>query len=153
MKHKKLLFVIVAMMLALGVASSSFGQSDTLIIWADGTRAPVLEEVGARFEEEFGVAVEVQELEFGDIRDNLKTAAPAGEGPDIIIGAHDWLGELVANNLVQPLDLSDIEEDFLPAALQAFVYDGQLYGLPYATENIAFVYNPETGGNTADHLG
>ena len=34
-----------------------------------------------------------------------RVAGPAGEGPDIIIGAHDWLGELVTNGLLAPIDL------------------------------------------------
>ena len=33
--------------------------------------------------------------------------------------------------------------DYLPAAIDAFTYDGQLYGVPYATENIAFFCNPD----------
>jgi len=116
-------------------------QDDALNIWADDTRAPILEELGAQFEEEFGIPVVVSELGFGDIRDQFKTAAPAGEGPDIIIGAHDWLGELAVNGLLAQLDLSDIADHFLPASLAAFSYDGAQYGLPYAAENVAFIRN------------
>ena len=114
-----------------------------LVIWADSTRAPALEALAADFEAEYGASIEIVEVGFGDIRDQFKVAAPAGEGPDIIIGAHDWLGELVVNGLLEPLDLGDKAEQFLDAAVQAFVYEGKLYGMPYATENVAFVYNPE----------
>lgn len=138
----KLFSVMLVALIAIGVFAPVAAQG-SLVIWADDTRAPILEELGAAFEAEFGVPVVVQELGFGDIRDNFKTAGPAGEGPDIIIGAHDWLGELVVNGLLAPIDLGDLEELFLPAAVQAFVYDGELYGVPYATENVAFVYNPE----------
>ncbi len=137
-----LLTALVLVLSALGPVA--IAQEDSqLVIWADDTRSPILAEVGARFTEEFGVEVVVQELGFGDIRDGLKVAGPAGEGPDIIIGAHDWLGELTLNGLVMPLDLGDRESDFLPAAVQAFFYEGELYGMPYAMENVAFVYNPE----------
>ena len=81
--------------------------------------------------------------EFGSIRDDLKIAGPAGEGPNIIIGAHDWLGELVENGLLAEIDLGAQSDMFLPAAVQAFTYDGALYGMPYATENVAFVYNTD----------
>ena len=114
-----------------------------MTIWADDTRAPILEELGAQFEEEFGISVIVHELGFGDIRDQFKTAAPAGEGPDIIIGAHDWLGELAVNGLLAEIDVSDVADQFLPASLSAFVYEGVQYGLPYAAENVAFVRNTE----------
>ena len=126
------------------VLSTCEEGAPSLTIWADDTRANILQEVGASFESETGVCVSVVEKGFGDIRDDLKVAGPAGEGADIIIGAHDWLGELVENGLLAPIDLTeDIQTNFLDAALQAFIYDGELYGIPYATENVAFVYNPE----------
>lgn len=119
------------------------GDGPTLTIWADDTRSPVLEEIGNAFEAEYGVQVVVTQKEFGSIRDDLKIAGPAGEGPDIIIGAHDWLGELVENGLLAEIDLGAQSDMFLPAAVQAFTYDGALYGMPYATENVAFVYNTD----------
>jgi maltose/maltodextrin transport system substrate-binding protein/arabinogalactan oligomer/maltooligosaccharide transport system substrate-binding protein len=115
----------------------------SLVIWADNTRAPALEAVASDFEAQYGVKVEIVEIGFGDIRDQFKVAAPAGEGPDIIIGAHDWLGELVVNGLLAEIDLGEKADQFLDAAVNAFMYDGKLYGMPYATENVAFVYNPE----------
>lgn len=118
-------------------------EGPALTIWADDTRSPILAELGAAFEEQYGLKVVVTEKAFGDIRDDLKVAGPAGEGPDIVIGAHDWLGELAENGLLAEIDLGDKADLFLPAAVQAFVYDGTLYGMPYATENVAFVYNPE----------
>lgn len=114
-----------------------------LTIWADDTRAPVLSALGAAFEEQYGLRVVVTEKAFDNIRDDFKVAAPTGEGPDIIIGAHDWLGELVENGLLAGIELGEKDALFLPAAVQAFVYDGVLYGLPYATENVAFVYNTD----------
>jgi maltose/maltodextrin transport system substrate-binding protein/arabinogalactan oligomer/maltooligosaccharide transport system substrate-binding protein len=124
-------------------AAPAEGDGPTLTIWADDTRAPVLEALGADFEAEYGVRIVVTQKEFGGIRDDLKVAGPAGEGPDIIIGAHDWLGELVENGLLAEIDLGAMADQFLPAAVQAFTYDGVLYGMPYATENVAFVYNSE----------
>ncbi len=114
-----------------------------LLVWADELRAPIISELGNQFAAEFNITLVVQEMGFGDIRDQLAVAGPAGEGPDIIIGAHDWLGQLVSNGLVAPLDLGAKAGEFLPAAVNAFVYEGQLYGVPYATENIAFFCNPD----------
>ena len=86
------------------------------MIWADDTRKPVIEEIATTFAEENGITVAVQELEFGQIREQLSLAAPAGDGPDIVIGAHDWLGELVSNGVLEPLDLSAIAGDFQDVA-------------------------------------
>ncbi|MDQ7030393.1 MAG: extracellular solute-binding protein [Ardenticatenia bacterium] len=114
-----------------------------LVIWADENRAPIMQELAEEFKAQYGVELVVQQVSFGDLREQFKVAAPAGEGPDIIIGAHDWLGELVVNGLIAPLDLGDQQDQFLDVALQAFSYDGQLYGMPYLTENVAFFYNPD----------
>jgi len=118
-------------------------KEGTLTIWVDGGRVKAITDLGEKFTEKYGVPVAVQELGFGDVRDQLKISGPAGEGPDIIIGAHDWLGELVSNGLLEPLDLDDKANDFDPVSLQAFTYNGQLYGLPYAVEAIALIYNKD----------
>lgn len=118
-------------------------QGDSILIWADGERAPLLAELGEAFEEEFGVVVEVQEMGLGDIRDQLLVAGPAGEGPDIAIIPHDHTGQLVANGAIVPMDLGDLAEEFLPAALNLFTYNNELWGMPYAMENIALVRNTE----------
>jgi len=73
----------------------------------------------------------------------LKLAGPAGQGPDIIIGANDWLGELVSNGLIDPVDFSAKTSQFDPVAVKAFTYDGKTYGLPYSTEAIALAYNKD----------
>jgi arabinogalactan oligomer / maltooligosaccharide transport system substrate-binding protein len=118
------------------------GDAD-LVIWADDTRTPVLEPIAAAFSEAEGVNVQVLEVPFDEIRDNLSVQGPAGEGPDIIIGAHDWLGELVSNGVVEPLDLGPAASEYSEVAVQAFTYDGQTYGLPYAIENIALIRNAD----------
>lgn len=114
-----------------------------LLIWADDTRAPVLNDLKPKVLEETGVCLNIQILPFGDIRSQMSLAAPAGEGPDIFVGAHDWLGELYTNGVVAPMDLGAKAADFDPVALQAFTYEGALYGLPYAVENVAFVCNTD----------
>lgn len=118
------------------------GETDgELVIWADEARVNVLGPFAEEFSATYGVEVVVQELEFGDIRDRVAVAGPAGEGPDIFIGAHDWLGQLVASGVVAPLDLVAVEDDLLDVAVEAFTFEGVTYGLPYAVESIALVRN------------
>jgi arabinogalactan oligomer / maltooligosaccharide transport system substrate-binding protein len=114
-----------------------------LVIWADDTRTPVIEPFAERFAEEEGITVAVQEVPFDDLDDLVILQGPAGEGPDVFIGAHDWLGQLVENGVVAPMDLGDRSGDFLEVATQAFTYDGTNYGLPYSIENIALVRNTD----------
>lgn len=113
-----------------------------LVIWADDTRTAVLQPFADQFAEDNGITVALQELAFDEIRAQFSTAAPAGEGPDIIVGAHDWLGELVTNGLVAPVDLPNADA-YADVAIEAMTYDGQLYGVPYAIENIALIRNTD----------
>jgi len=117
----------------------------TLRIWADDTRTPILLGLADDFLAEYNVALEVEDLGVvQDIRSQVIIAIPAGEGPDIFIGVHDWLGALVESGLVAPLDLGDRESDFVQSNLDAFTYtDGNLYGMPYASENLGFFYNTD----------
>jgi arabinogalactan oligomer/maltooligosaccharide transport system substrate-binding protein len=117
--------------------------SPVIRIWADNNRRPALLEVESAFEEEYGVELLIEQVGFGDIRRLISTAGPAGEGPDIIVGAHDWLGELVAGGILAPIDLGDLTSDFAPAAIDAFTYDGELYGMPNGTENLALLINTD----------
>ena len=113
----------------------------SLTVWVDADRAGVLEDVATAFEDERGVSVELVTKDFGAIRDEFITQAPTGNGPDIIVGAHDWLGKLVQNGVVAPLELGDKASEFQDVAVTAMSYEGQTYGLPYSVENIALVRN------------
>lgn len=113
----------------------------TLVVWADETRAPILQALADEFEAAYGVGLEVQQV--ADINDQLPIAAPAGEGPDIFIGPHDRLGGWVSSGLLAPIDLGAKSDQFLPATLTAFTYDGKLYGMPYAFENMGLFRNTD----------
>ena len=114
-----------------------------LVIWADEKRAPVLEEVAPKVLEETGVALTIEQFNFDDLREQVTQAAPAGEGPDIFIGAHDWTGELAADGIATAIDLGGREGEWVDVSKVAFNYNGSLYGLPYATEAIALYYNAD----------
>lgn len=120
---------------------TSAPASGTLTIWADELRAEPLTEVAAQFEEENGVKIEIVQKNFDDIRPEFLAQAPTGEGPDIIVGAHDWTGELVTSGVVAPIDLGATADGFSDVAVNAFSYEGSNYGVPYGIENIALVRN------------
>ena len=113
----------------------------TIRIWADDTRSAILLNLADDFFETYQVEVIVEEV--ANIRDQFIISAPAGEGPDIIIGAHDWIGALIASGLLAPVDLGPKAGEFTDVSLAGFAFDGQLYGMPYATENLAFFYNAD----------
>lgn len=111
-----------------------------LVIWTDADRAPALTKYATQFGDENSVKVAVQVAP--DTRQQFKDATNVGKGPDIVVGAHDWLGELVQNNTVAPINLSaDVAAKFAPNAIAATKFNGQTYGVPYAVENIALIRN------------
>lgn len=135
---------LALLVLAALVGGSALGaEKGKITIWADDTRAPVFQAVGELYTLATGIPVEVVQISFGDIRGQFTTAAPAGAGPDLIIGAHDWVGELAASGLLAQIRLPPgLAAQFDRVTLEAFTY-GVLYGLPYAREGIALVYNTE----------
>jgi len=116
-------------------------EEGKLLIWADDLRANLMRELADEFTAKYKIPVEVQELNMGDIRDQLGVAGPAGKGPDLLIGPHDWLGQLIVNGLIEPIDLGTKAKDFAPVALEAFSWGDELYGVPYAIEAVGLIYN------------
>lgn len=114
-----------------------------LAIWADALFAPTIEEISRAFTEQYGVQVVVQPMSMDDVREQTLIAAPAGEGPDLIEGPHDWLGALVEAGILAPIDLGEKEDLLLPAAIQSFTYAGKLYGMGLITENVALFRNKD----------
>ena len=125
------------------------GSGAELVIWTDEEREQAISDAAAAFEEETGATVTLVQKNFEDLRNDFIAQVPTGEGPDITVGAHDWLGALVAAGVVDTIDLGDKASEFEPVALEAMTYDGQLYALPYSLETIALVQNVDLVGAEA----
>jgi len=112
-----------------------------IVLWADEKRATALETVVPAFTEATGVDVEIVLVDFGSIREEVITKGPVGEGPDLFVGASDWVGELATNGALAVLDLGTRSGEFTEASVAALNYQGAQHGLPYATEAVALYYN------------
>lgn len=125
------------------------GDGAELVIWTDAEREAAITAAAEAFEEETGAKVTLVQKNFEDLRNDFIAQVPTGEGPDITVGAHDWLGALVAAGVVDTIDLGDKSSEFEQVALDAMTYDGQLYALPYSLETIALVQNVDLVGAEA----
>ncbi|MDN3496019.1 extracellular solute-binding protein [Planococcus sp. APC 4015] len=132
-----------------GGSSAAPEGGGELVIWTDENRQPAIEAAAAAFEEETGTTVTLVQKNFEDMRADFISQVPTGEGPDITIGAHDWLGALVAAGVVDTIDLGDKADSIEQVAIEAMTYDGQLYALPYALEAVALVQNTDLVGEEA----
>jgi len=74
-------------------------------------------------------------------RDEFIKAVPAGKGPDLMVGAHDWTGQLVGAGVVAPVALGGLSTAFSSATKSGFTVGGKLYGMPIYSENIALIWN------------
>ncbi|MEU8612949.1 maltose ABC transporter substrate-binding protein [Actinoplanes sp. NPDC048791] len=146
--------VVTALALALAAAGcSSGGDPETpssaapagaggkLVIWGDDKRAAALKPFADKFGQENGVTVEVQAIS-KDQQTTFVTASQQGSGPDVMVGAHDWIGNLVQNGAIDPVQLTaEQQQGLAPNAVKAVTFNGQVYGVPYATENLALIRN------------
>lgn len=129
---------------ATGAVETPNAPASKIVIWSDKDLKPAVEKVVGAWASSKGLAVEVVEKDFGKIRDDLKTVQPES-APDVITGAHDWVGQLAADGLIMPLFPSKATRAQFPSyALSAFSYGTavkRLYGAPTALENIGLVVN------------
>lgn len=131
---------------AAGTADESADAGDgagSLVVWVDAERVDALKDAAEAYADKTGVKVDLVGKDVDTIKDDYIQQVPTGKGPDVVMGAHDWLGELSTNGVVAPIELGDSAEDYLPVALQAATYDGTVYMLPYAVENIAVLRNAD----------
>ncbi|MGO2746584.1 sugar ABC transporter substrate-binding protein [Microbacterium sp.] len=140
-------------------AESDKGDESTdssLVVWVDAERVDAVQGAADAYEEKTGVKIDLVGKDVDTVKDDFIQQVPTGKGPDITMGAHDWLGELSTNGVVAPLELGDSASDYLEVALQASAYEGTTYMLPYAVENIAVLRNadliPEAATNFDDMI-
>ena len=130
-----------------GGASSASGNN--LIIWADQKKADSLTEFAKKWGEQQGITVTVQTVA-NELQSNFITANQAGNGPDVVLGAHDWIGNLVQNGSILPIALSaEARANYTDIALRAVTYEGQTYAAPYAVECVSLFVNKDLTQVTA----
>jgi len=91
-----------------------------------------------------------------DVRNEFIKAVPEGKGPDLMVGAHDWTGQLVGAGVVAPLAIGSLGSEFSKEMKSGFTVNNKLYGMPIYSENIALIWNKRDGkdpsGMTMDQL-
>lgn len=81
-----------------------------------------------------------------DLQKQIKTAIPAGNGPHTIPWAHDRLGKYQSQDFLYDAkdDIGiDLQENYTENAAKAVQWKDGVYGLPYASESVSLMYNPD----------
>jgi maltose/maltodextrin transport system substrate-binding protein len=111
-----------------------------LLIWMDADRASAMQMVANKFEQDYGIPVRIETPE--KITDNFPLAAQAGKGPDIVIWAHDKVGEWADGGVIAPIEVTAAyKQQFYPMAWDAVRHRRQLWGYPISLEAIGLIYN------------
>jgi maltose/maltodextrin transport system substrate-binding protein len=111
-----------------------------LSIWMDNDRARSLEPVIKSFTDNSGIKVKIESPE--KLTDSFGMAAQVSKGPDVVVWAHDKLGEWADGGLIAPIELSqDFLDKFLPKAWQAVTHQQRIWGYPIAVETVSLIYN------------
>ena len=135
---KKFLCVIVVLLSAVRAFSWTDGE---LLIWISGDKGwRGLTELAKKFEKDLGIPAKVETPD--GLTDKFQSAAQSGKGPDIVIWAHDRLGEWADAGLLKPLEISeDFKASFLPMTWDAVTHNSQIWGYPLAVEAVSLIYN------------
>ena len=135
-----LLLLLAALLLAPALRARA-DEEGLLRIWINGDKGyQGIEEIGKVFTENTGVPVVVEHPD--GVPDKFFNAAKSGRGPDILIWAHDRLGEWADAGLLLPIDPDPaFTNRIYPKAWEGFTHRGRLWGYPIAMEVTGLIYN------------
>ncbi|GAA4444833.1 hypothetical protein GCM10023170_022770 [Phytohabitans houttuyneae] len=115
-----------------------------VLIWADQRRADALRRFAADFLATHGVRLRFRTEQLERLHALLVDGGDGDEVPDVVVGPHDWVGDLAARGLIEPLVMSHRRrEAFLPEAIEAMTWNGELYGVPYALDTAVLLRNTD----------
>ncbi len=119
-------------------------EDGKILIWTGDNRdRDALLQAVQPFVDDLGVEVSVEIVD-PDLPQKFQQAAATGDGPDIVLWAHDRFGEWASGGLIAPVQPSaSWSEDILPAAMDAMQFDGKTWGYPLAVEAVTLIYNKD----------
>ena len=139
--NRRLTPLLAATLLGAAAAPTLAFDDDRLTIWmGDNKGQNGIREVVAQFSDDTGIEVEVT---FPDnLTDRFQQAAGSGQGPDIVIWAHDRLGEWAQSGLLTPISPGDgFRADYFDFTWDATLWNGDTYGYPISVESLGLIYN------------
>jgi maltose/maltodextrin transport system substrate-binding protein len=133
-------FVLCAVLAFVWVRPAAAWVDGELSIWMDADRVPAMQEAGRKFEHDYGIKVNVDATE--NIPNNFPLAAQSDKGPDIVIFAHDKVGEWADGGLIAPVPVAaSYRSRFDSKAWEAVQHRGEYWGYPLCFEVVGLIYN------------
>lgn len=115
-----------------------------LWMWADFQRADALRQFATDFLERHQVLLKFRTDRLETLHDELIKLSDNDAAPDVFVGSHDRIGDLVRHGAIEPIELSPQRAAlFSELALKGMTYEGKLYGIPYGIDTICLVRNTD----------
>ncbi|WP_440895017.1 sugar ABC transporter substrate-binding protein [Amphibacillus sp. Q70] len=124
-------------------------KPESLSMWVNDEESQIdaYEEITARFEEEYDIAVELIPYSMLDQIDGMGLDGPSGQGPDLFFQPHDRMGDVHLQGLAAELEFTEEQEarlaEYNEEAVTSFSFEGIQYGIPAVTETYALFYNTD----------
>ncbi|MFV9510940.1 extracellular solute-binding protein [Tepidibacillus sp. LV47] len=113
-----------------------------LVVWDEIGKTAGIEPALNSFEQQYGIKVEVKEVDSTKMLELLYQEGLAGNAADVITMPHTQLGQAVTRGLVMPIKVDkELVSQFNESAINALTYKGVLFGLPRSIETPIFIYN------------
>ena len=161
MKNKliKGLAAAAAAALSAGLLVAPAHAANEIIIWADETRGPnLVKTFAAKSDWVSGFTPKVVTFSSFDALKDAWDKVTGTSGPDIIVGANDWVPTAAKNGKLAPITLTAAQKAGFGASQFFDVsYGGKIYGVPLDVNNVAMIFNtklvttaPKTFGEMVD---
>jgi maltose/maltodextrin transport system substrate-binding protein len=133
-------FLAASLMLTTALPALAL-EEGTLTIWLGPQKADAnLATIAEKFTADLGIPVKVEVVD--PAVEKFQNAAATGDGPDIMIWAHDRFGEWAAGGLIQAVSPSqEVVDGILPTAWDAVSFGGKVWGYPVSVEAVGLIYN------------
>jgi len=147
--NKKVIGLITLMVMVLGIlVTPAIQAAGELEVWIpSGPEEEWMNEMAEKYEAKTGTKVEVGIVEELDQPERLSLDGPSGKGADVVGWPHDKLGKTIQQGLIVPIEdyVSEgyANNNFVDHSIEALTIDGKTYGLPYAYQTTALLYNKD----------
>jgi arabinogalactan oligomer/maltooligosaccharide transport system substrate-binding protein len=137
------LIVVLIVISIVGTAQPvpTSAQTPELVIWAREDFPINFDEIGRAFKQDHGIGISVETMSMDTLRQRFSAEGAGATGPDIIIDSDDLVDQYRDVVGLEPIPTGNWVADYIPFAIQAFTREDQLYAVPFALENLAFVRN------------
>ena len=137
-------FLILALLLLMACAPKI--DPNEVVLWTafEGEELITLRTAVAEFAASSGRKVTVLQVPFATFQQKMLIAGPARQGPDLLIGPHDWIGQLRTADLLAPAPADLIWADnpsFYDIAKRCVSFDGAMYSVPLMMECVVLARN------------